>query len=148
MSHKHVNKCHYRSLQHDFWEPFSKHNFHSGDWVEIANGDLSSVLFVFCFCYFFLLFLFSLFSLFSFFFMFFVFSFVSLFYLCHLFMFFFLWASRQWDNLHLVFNWEHVSWGPKSAFFICSFHFYVFLFLLLFYETCKDMKIVENVQFF
>ena len=37
MNHKHVKKCHYRSLQHDFWEQFSKHALHSGDWVQIAK---------------------------------------------------------------------------------------------------------------
>ena len=37
MNHKHVKKCHYRSLQHDFWEPFSKHELPSGDWVQIAK---------------------------------------------------------------------------------------------------------------
>ena len=37
MNHKHVKKCHYRSLQHDFWEQLSKHELHSGDWVQIAK---------------------------------------------------------------------------------------------------------------
>ena len=37
MNHKHVKKWHCRSLQHDFWEQFSKHELHSGDWVQIAK---------------------------------------------------------------------------------------------------------------
>ena len=93
------------------------------------------VLVFFFFCSFFLCFLcfpflyvFRFFFCFSFLFV----SFVYVFFSCGL--------RASGINLHLVFNWEHVSWGPKSAFFICSFYFYVFLFLLLFYETCKDMK--------
>ena len=50
-------KCHYRSLRHDFWEPFSKHELHSGDWVQIAKRwHVFSFLFVFFRCSFFLLF--------------------------------------------------------------------------------------------
>ena len=48
MNHKHVKKCHYRSLQHDFWEQFSKHELHSGDWVQIAKRwHIFSFLFFF-----------------------------------------------------------------------------------------------------
>lgn len=27
-------------IQHDFWEPFSKHELHSGDWVETSRKNL------------------------------------------------------------------------------------------------------------
>ena len=91
MNHKHVKKCHYRSLQHDFWEQFSKHELHSGDWVQVAKR----------------------WHVCSFFFLFFLF-----------FLFFFSWVSRQWDNLHLVFNWENVSWGQKSFFSLFLFFFF------------------------
>ena len=92
MNHKHVKKCHYRSLQHDFWEQFSKHELHSRDWVHIAKRwHVSSFLF-FLFFFFF--------------------------------SFFFSWVSRQWDNLHLVVNWENISWGQFFFLFFLGFLFF------------------------
>ena len=97
MSHKHAKttwtinmwkQCHYRSLQHDFWEQFSKHELHSGDWVQIAKRWY-------------------------------VFSFIC--FLFFLFFIFFSWVSRQWDNLHLVFNWENVSRGQFCFSFFSFF---------------------------
>ena len=43
--------------------------------------------------------------------------------------FFFFGVSRQWYNLHLVYNWENVSW--------CHF---CFLFFMLFNENMLKMK--------
>ena len=62
MNHKHVKKYHYRSLHHDFWEQFSKHELHSGDRVQIAKRWH---VFFFSFCVFvsFFSFFFSFFSL-------------------------------------------------------------------------------------
>ena len=67
MNHKHVkttwtinmwNKCDYRSLQHDFWEQFSKHELHSGDRVQIAKRWHG---FFFSFCVFFSSFIYFIF---------------------------------------------------------------------------------------
>ena len=57
------------------------------------------------------------------------------------FLFFFFWVSRQWDNLHLVFNWENISWGPFSFFlFFLFFYFFLFFFVCSFLtEKCKKM---------
>ena len=119
MNYKHVKttwtinkwkKCHYRSLQHDFWEQFSKHELHSGDWVQIAKRWL---FFLFFLCFF-------------------RFSFFSS---------FFSWVSRQWDNLHLVFNWENVSWGQ---FFFLFFSF-VWSFLT---KKCKKGNHIRAARVF
>ena len=72
--------------------------------------------------------------------MFFVFSFVSLFYLCHVFMFFSC-GLRASGIPCIWFSIENTFLEDQNLLlFFGSFYFYVFLFLLLFYETCKDMK--------
>ena len=86
--------------KHDSWEQFSKHELHSGDWVQIAKRW--HVFFV-SFCV------------------------------------FFPWVSRQWDNLHLVFNWENVPWG--------QFLFYLFFGSFL-TKKCKIWKIMKKCVYF
>ena len=56
-----------------------------------------------------------------------------------LFVFFFSWVSRQWDNLHLVFNWENVPWG--------QFLFYLFFGSFL-TKKCKIWKIMKKCVYF
>ena len=70
--------------------------------------------------------------------------------MCFLFLlvfsFFSSWVSRQWDNdnLHLVFNWEIVSWD----------HFFLFVFSVFFFfcysltKKCKTIEISEKNMFF
>ena len=61
------------------------------------------------------------------------------------FSFFFFWVSRQWYNLHLVSNWENVSWSQKTCDFLLMFYFYFslcfscFLFLRKMFKTKKDI---------
>ena len=132
MNHKHVKTCHYRSLQHDFWEQFSKHELHSGDWVQIAKRwHVFSLFSLFLFVFLFVFFL--------------VFSFFS---------FFFSWVSRQWDNLHLVFSWENVFWGHFFFSLFVFFPFFFFFFSLVFFffffltKKRKNMKHNEKICLF
>ena len=60
-------------------------------------------------------------------------SFFSLFCL----LFFISWVSRKWDNLHLVFDWENVSWDH------CFFSFCYFL-----WQNIQKAKYLRNTCFF
>ena len=58
--------------------------------------------------------------------------------------FFFFWVSRQWDNLHLVFNWENVSWGQ---FFFLFFLFFSFVWSFL-TKKCKKGNHIRAARVF
>ena len=46
----------------------------------------------------------------------------------NMFFFFISWIARQWDILHLVFNWENCSWDQTIVFFYFFNMFFVFVF--------------------
>ena len=136
MNHKHVKTTWtinmWKNVTTDHYSMISGNNFPNMNCIAVIGYKLQNGDIVFSFlCFFF----FSLFSFFSFFFFVFVFS------------FFFSWVSRQWDNLHLVFNWENVSWGQK-----CFFSFFLFFLFFSFSsfltKKCKNMKNNEKMCLF
>ena len=72
------------------------------------------------------------------------------------FSFFISWVARQWDILHLVFNWENGSWDQTIVFFYFFNMFFVFvfscfllcfIFFLFFDQKMQKLKIIENTCF-
>ena len=111
MNHKHVKTTWtinmWKNVTTDHYSTISGNNFPNMNCIAVIGYKLQNG---------------DMFFLFFFFFFFFYF------------IFFFSWVSRQWDNLHLVFNWENVSWGQKSFFSLFYFFIFFFFFLLFFDE--------------
>ena len=139
----------WKNVTTDHYSLISGNNFPNMNCIavigyKLQNGDMffSFFLVFSVFLFFFIVFsflCFSFFLCFRFFFFFLCFCFFS---------FFFSWVSRQWDNLHLVFNWENVSWGQKLFFLFFSFFPLFFFFLFFGRKNVKIWKIMKKCVYF